>query len=96
MRTGLLVAVAGLLAAGCASTKPCMTIPAQVELAQDMKDAARESYETKRAENQRWVTNLDQSTNKVARLQEELDQLMKEAGGAGLDTGEAPKEEVKK
>jgi hypothetical protein len=42
------------------------------------------------------VTNLDQSTNKVARLQEELDQLMKEAGGAGLDTGEAPKEEVKK
>lgn len=96
MKIRLLVAAACLLAAGCAGTKPCMTIPAQIELAQDMKDAARQSFETKRAENQRWVTNIEQSRNKITRLQEELDQLMKEVGGAGMDTGEARKKEESK
>ncbi len=68
---------------GCAAgTKPCMVIPAQIDLARDVRDAARATLEEKKAEYQRWVQNLEQSQTKIARLNEERDQLRTEVGGA--------------
>lgn len=67
---------------GCAAgTKPCMVIPAQVELAADVRDAARGKVDEKKAEYQRMKLNMEQSQTRLARLTEERDQLKKEVGG---------------
>jgi len=75
--------------AGCAGgTKPCMVIPAQVELASDVRDAARVKVEERRADLKRVEMSLEQSKTRLARLTEERDNLQKEVG-------ETPAEEKK-
>lgn len=90
-------AMALLLGAGCASSgsKPCMIIPAQIELARDVRDRAKDNLEDKRTELGRIKSNLEQSKLHMARLVEERDQLKKEVGGepAGKvegQSGQAP------
>jgi predicted nuclease with TOPRIM domain len=74
------LAILGL--AGCAAgTKPCMIIPAQIELAADVRDAARGKVDERKAEYQRLRVSLEQSETRLARLTEERDQLKKEVGG---------------
>jgi outer membrane murein-binding lipoprotein Lpp len=68
--------------AGCAAgTKPCMIIPAQIELASDVRDAARGKVEEEKTDYNRMKLNLEQSKTRLARLTEERDQLKKEVGG---------------
>ena len=81
-----------LILAGCAGSRPCMVIPAQIELARDVRDAARAELEAKKADHQRWVHNVEQSRMKIERLTEERDDLRKQVG----DTESLPKEEEKK
>ena len=86
-----------LLVTGCAGTKPCMIIPAQIELARDVRDSARASRDEKKTEYERWVQNVEQSRTKLARLAEERDQLKAEVGGSGAGSqGTQKKEEGKK
>jgi hypothetical protein len=82
IRVGWAAALAVLSLAGCAAgTKPCMTIPAQVELASDVRDAARGKVDEKKADYSRMKLNVEQSQTRLARLTEERDQLKKEVGG---------------
>ncbi len=76
-------AVSLILAAGCAGSaqKPCMIIPAQIELARDVRDQAQKNLDDKQAELARIKSNLEQSKLHMARLIEERDQLKKEVGG---------------
>lgn len=99
MRRGLLIPLGLLIAVGgCAGTKPCMVIPAQIELARDVRDAARATREEKLGEMNRWAQNVEQSRTKLDRLTEERDQLKKEVSGASTEAKETPnkKEETKK
>lgn len=99
-------AVALLFGAGCASSgsKPCMVIPAQIELARDVRDRAKDNLEDKQTELGRIKSNLEQSKLHMARLVEERDQLKKEVGGEptgktggiGGQPSVAPQQEGKK
>ncbi len=82
-------AVALLLGAGCAASgsKPCMTIPAQIELARDVRDTAKDNLQDKQNDLGRIKSNLEQSKLHLARLLEERDQLKKEVGGAPAPAG---------
>jgi hypothetical protein len=77
-----------LLGAGCAASgsKPCMIIPAQIELARDVRDEAQGSLEEKQADFARTKSNVEQTKLHMARLVEERDQLRKEVGGSPTDT----------
>jgi len=77
-------AVSLMVAAGCASSgqKPCMIIPAQIELARDVRDASRGSLEERQTDYARIKSNLEQSKLHMQRLIEERDQLKAEVGGA--------------
>ncbi len=87
-RIGILGILAGL-AAGCAAgTKPCMVIPAQIEIAEDVREAARAGMERRQSEYNRIKMSMEQSQTRLARLLEERDQLKGEVG-------EAPTEEKK-
>jgi hypothetical protein len=81
-------AAALLLGAGCAASgsKPCMTIPAQIELARDVRDVAKGNLEDNQNELGRIKSNLEQSKLHMARLIEERDQLKKEVGGTPSGT----------
>ena len=73
-------------AAGCSSTKPCMVIPAQVELANDGLEAARYELDREIQAMERWNNAIQQSTDRLARLTEDRDRLLKQIG-------ESPEEE---
>jgi len=90
---GILFAVGG-----CAGTKPCLVIPAQIELARDVRDAARVTMDERKGELDRWAQNVEQSRTKLDRLTEERDQLKKEISGGSAGSQETPKkkEETKK
>ena len=76
-------AVAVLGMAGCAAgTKPCMIIPAQIEIAQDVREAARGRMEQRKVDLTRIQSTLEQNRTRLARLQEERDQLKREVGSA--------------
>ena len=82
-------AVALLLGAGCAASgsKPCMTIPAQIELARDVRDDAKGNLEDRQNDLGRAKSNLEQSKLHMARLMEERDQLKSEVGGTPAPAG---------
>lgn len=85
---GIGVAVALAVVGGCAAgQKPCMVIPAQIELARDVRDAAEGELESKQADLARIRTNLEQSKLHLARLIEEREQLKKEVGGSPAGAG---------
>ncbi len=87
-------AVSLILAAGCAGSaqKPCMVIPAQIELARDVRDQAQKNLDDKQADLARIKSNLEQSKLHMARLIEERDQLKKEVGGtAGQQSQSQPR-----
>jgi hypothetical protein len=91
----LIPTFAVLVVSGCAGTKPCLVIPAQIELARDVRDAAMRTRDDKRTEYERWVQNVDQSRTKLDRLTEERDQLKKEVSGSSSE-GTQKTEEKKK
>jgi hypothetical protein len=97
MRRGWAIPLGLILGvSGCAGTKPCLVIPAQIELARDVRDGAKTTREEKKAEYERWVQNVEQSRTKLARLTEERDQLKKEVGGSPTEGQGTKKEEEKK
>lgn len=71
---------------GCAGTKPCMVIPAQIELAESVRDAASRQLDAQVNQKQRWETALSQSEQRLARLIEDRDKLREEVGT--LEEGE--------
>jgi hypothetical protein len=71
-----------LVVGGCAGTRPCMVIPGQIELARDVRDAARVARDEKKADLDRWVQNVEQSRTKLARLTEERDLLKAQVSGS--------------
>lgn len=94
MRRGLLIPLGLLIAAGgCAGTKPCLVIPAQIELAKDVRDAARVTMDDKKSELERWAQNVEQSRTKLERLTEERDQLQKEVSGGSAGSQQTPKKQ---
>lgn len=78
-------AVAILVAgSGCTSAvRPCMTIPAQIELAESKRDQAKEAYDAKMEEVTRSLNNLDVSRGRLERLVEERDELKALLGEEG-------------
>ncbi len=69
-----------LVLGGCAGSKPCMVIPAQLELATDTRDAAQETLNKKRKDMERWQNAITQSQTRIARLTEDRDRLREEVG----------------
>lgn len=82
MKRQWLWAGAALLATtiGCAGTQPCMVIPAQIELAESVRDAARKQLESQLNQKKRWDTAIGQSEQRLVRLVEDRDKLLKEVG----------------
>ena len=80
---------------GCAGTKPCLVIPAQVELALDTRDAAREAREKKVREMERWQNAIRQSQARLDRLKEDRDRLQKEVDVGDGQEGDSGTEEKK-
>ncbi|MBM3286798.1 MAG: hypothetical protein FJY88_05555 [Candidatus Eisenbacteria bacterium] len=84
MRRGRVVLpLAVLCVAGCAATKPCMIIPAQIELAMDTRNYAQQAYDAKKADLDRWLQNVEQSRSKLARLMEDREELLRETAAEG-------------
>jgi len=84
MRRGRIWAIGVLVLglAGCAAgSRPCMIIPAQIELARDARDVARDATEQRRTELARLKSTLEQNEARLAKYKEERDQLSKEVGG---------------
>jgi hypothetical protein len=78
-RTGLwfaaLVLVLAPATSGCAQSRPCMIIPAQIELAKAKRDSAKEKYDRRLEEITRSLNNLEASRARLERLQVERDEL---------------------
>ncbi len=92
MRTLLapMVGVALVLAAGgCASTRPCLIIPAQIQLAQEELKQARTDAEAKQAEVTRSKENLDISITRLRQMEEERDTLQKTLAAQAADSAKA-------
>ena len=66
-----------LLAAGCASTKPCMVIPRQLELAQHERDTMKQLVDAQQAEVNRSKENLDLAKTRLQQMEQERDELQK-------------------
>lgn len=78
--------VMAALAAGCAAgVKPCMVIPAQIEIAEDVREAAKAGMDRRQSDYTRIKLSMEQSQARLARLLEERDQLKKEIGGAAAE-----------
>jgi glutaredoxin 2 len=73
--------------AGCGGTKPCLVIPAQLELAEDTRDAAQATLDKKEKEMSRWENAIKQSRARIDRLKEDRDKLQREL--EGLSSGDA-------
>jgi hypothetical protein len=58
-----------------------MVIPDQIELARDKVNLARADKDAKRKEVERWVNAIQQGRTRLAKLEEERDQLAKEVTG---------------
>jgi hypothetical protein len=90
MRSGLrgvgLAALAAVVAYGgfgCAQSRPCMIIPAQIELAKSRRDKAKEAYDQRLEEVTRALTNLEASRSRLERLAEERQELQELLGNGG-------------
>jgi hypothetical protein len=77
---------------GCAGTKPCLVIPAQLELAQDTRDAAQDALDKKTKEMERWVNAIEQSRARIDRLKEDRDKIQKELEGLESEDGNTAEE----
>jgi len=71
---GLLLAT--FLIGGCAQNRPCMIIPAQIELARAKRDQVKAAYDKKLENVERSASNLEVSQSRLDRLVEERDQLL--------------------
>lgn len=60
---------------GCAPSRPCMIIPAQIELAKAKRDRAKEQYDRRLEEITRSLNNLEASRTRLERLEQERDEL---------------------
>jgi uncharacterized coiled-coil DUF342 family protein len=77
-----------LASAGCAGgVKPCLVIPAQLDLANDELAAARIELDAKRRDVERWTNGIQQGHTRLQKLQEERDELRKEVDGEKSDKG---------
>ncbi|MCA9755858.1 MAG: hypothetical protein KDA27_08665 [Candidatus Eisenbacteria bacterium] len=79
----VLAASAIVLASGCAQVKPCMIIPAQIELAESKRDQAKRAYEDKLEDVSRSKNNLEVSLGRLERLVEEKNELESILGEGG-------------
>jgi predicted nucleic acid-binding Zn-ribbon protein len=73
--------------AGCGGTKPCLVIPAQLELARDTRDAARSALDEKVNEMERWDNAIKQSNARIDRLKEDRDRLQQGLDDSGSEEG---------
>lgn len=87
-RQWLIAPIILLILGGCAGTKPCMVIPAQLELAADTRDAAKENVEKRRKDMERWQNAITQSQTRIERLTEDRDRLRDEVGVVDTDKPE--------
>ena len=71
--------------AGCSGTKPCLVIPAQLELARDTRDSAKETLDDKIKELDRWQNAVVQSRARIDRLTEDRDELKTELEHLEMD-----------
>ena len=78
-----LAAVVAYGGAGCAQSRPCMIIPAQIELAKSRRDKAKEAYDQRLEEVTRALTNLEASRSRLERLEEERQELRELLGNGG-------------
>lgn len=74
---------AALLVSGCAEVRPCMIIPAQIELAESKRDQAKKAYEDKLEDVSRSKNNFEVSQGRLERLVEERDELRAILGEGG-------------
>ena len=94
-RRWLIIVALCLGLAGCAGTKPCLVIPAQLELARDTRDAAKATMDEKTKEMDRWQNAIKQSEARIDRLKEDRDQLQQELDILEPDETGTAKEEKK-
>ena len=78
-----LAASATLLASGCAQVRPCMIIPAQIELAESKRDQAKKAYDDRLEDVSRSKSNFEVSRGRLDRLLEERDELQSILGEGG-------------
>jgi len=76
-------AAATLLSTGCAQVRPCMIIPAQIELAESKRDQAKKAYDEKLEDVSRSKNNFEVSLGRLERLVEERDELRSILGEGG-------------
>lgn len=76
-------AVTIALLSGCAQSRPCMIIPAQIELAESARDQAKTAYDRKLEDVTRSLNNMEVSRGRLERLQAERTQLQGLLGDGG-------------
>ena len=81
-KTWMLSAAAVTLAlmSGCAQSRPCMIIPAQIELAESKREQAKAAYERKLEDVTRSLNNMEVSRGRLERLETERTQLQELLG----------------
>lgn len=72
-----------LSVSGCAQTRPCMIIPAQIELAKSKRDQIKAEFERKLDDAERARNNMEVTRSRLERMQEERDQLKSLLGENG-------------
>lgn len=80
--SALIVAV-GSGGIGCAQSRPCMIIPAQLELAKSRRDKVKAAYEGRLEDVTRSLNNLEASRSRLENMKEERQELMNLFGGGG-------------
>ena len=80
--SALIVAV-GSGGIGCAQSRPCMIIPAQLELAKSRRDKVKAAYEGRLEDVTRSLNNLEASRSRLENMKEERQELMNLIGGGG-------------
>ncbi|MCA9726456.1 MAG: hypothetical protein R3E12_06220 [Candidatus Eisenbacteria bacterium] len=68
---------------GCAQSRPCLIIPAQLELAKSRRDKAKAAYDERLEEVTRALNNLEASRSRLDRLEEERQELWELLGDGG-------------
>lgn len=76
----LLVGYGGI---GCAQSRPCMIIPAQLELAKSRRDKAKEAYDARLEDVTRALNSLEASRTRLENMQAERQELLDLLGPGG-------------
>ena len=87
-RIGLLGAfgLALLLSAGCARSRPCLTIPMQIKLAQSDLQAVSKQVADKQADVDRMKNSLEMARTRLQQLHDEEAELQRLISGSKADS----------